>query len=259
MSEILGKLDGKVAIVTGAGSGFGRATAILWAKEGAKVITADLMREGGETCLNEIQAAGGEASFVKADVSKATAAEKIVKTAIEKYGKLDVLFNNAGILGPRDVLTADYKVEDAEKLIDVNFKGVFLVTKFSIPEMIKSGGGSIITTCSDSAFLGNRGLAVYCGTKGAVLAFSRAVAMEYVKEGIRSNTISPGAGQTPMHAELIYKNRKAWKAVVDKIPVGRACYPEDVAKTALFFASDDSKYITGANLMVDGGWTAKGL
>jgi NAD(P)-dependent dehydrogenase (short-subunit alcohol dehydrogenase family) len=136
---------------------------------------------------------------------------------------------------------------------------VFYCTKQVIPEMIKSGGGSIVSTGSDSAFLGNRSLAVYSATKGAVLAFSRVVAMEYVDRDIRVNTISPGAGKTPMHAELFEEKKDVWKAVVDAIPMKRACYPEDVARAALFFASDDSKYITGTNLMVDGGWTTRGL
>ncbi len=255
----MGKLDGKVAIVTGGGSGFGKSTSILWAQEGAKVVVADIVVEGAEATVKEIVDGSGEAIFTNVDVSKAEDSQKMVKTAVDNYGRLDILFNNAGILGPRGVMTADLKEEDAEKLININFKGVYLGTKYAIPEMIKSGGGSIITTGSDSAFLGNRGLSVYSATKGAVLAFSRVVAMEYVKQGIRANTVSPGAGQTPMHAELIDHDKQAWKEVENSIPMGRAAYAEDVAKAALFFASDDSKYITGANLMVDGGWTVKGF
>lgn len=255
----MGKLDGKVAIVTGAASGFGRTTAILFAREGARLVVADWNAEGGASAADEIKKDGGEAIFIEADVSKAQDARRMIKDTADTYGRIDVLFNNAGILGPRGIYTADFPDEEAERLIDVNFKGVYYCTKYAIPTLIKSGGGSIITTGSDSAFVGNRGLAMYSATKGAVLAFSRVVAMEYVKEGIRANTISPGAGQTPMHAELIEHNKAAWKEVENGIPMGRACYPEDIAHAALFFASDESKYITGANLMVDGGWTVRGL
>ena len=255
----MGRLDGKVAIVTGAASGFGRATAILLAREGARLVAADWNAEGGASVADAIKKEGGEAIFIETDVSKAQDAKRTVTTAMDTYGRLDVLFNNAGILGPRGIYTADFPDEEVERLIDINFKGVYYCTKYAIPALIKSGGGSIITTGSDSAFLGNRGLAVYSAMKGAVITFSRVVAMEYVKEWIRANTISPGAGQTPMHAELIEHNKEAWKEVENGIPMGRACYPEDVARAALFFASDDSKYITGANLMVDGGWTVRGL
>jgi NAD(P)-dependent dehydrogenase (short-subunit alcohol dehydrogenase family) len=255
----MGKLDGKVAIVTGGGSGFGEATALLWAREGARVVVADISEAGATRVCEAIRKAGGKAEAVKADVSKPLEAEAMVKAAVKAFGRLDVLFNNAGILGPRGVYAADLPVGEAERLLAVNVMGVFLGTRYAIPEMLKSGGGSIISTGSDSAFLGNRGLSVYCATKGAVLAFSRVVAMEYARQGIRSNTISPGAGKTPMHAELIDGNKEAWRQVEEAIPVGRSCYPEDLARVALFFASDDSKYITGANLMVDGGWTARGL
>ena len=255
----MGKLEGKVAIVTGGASGFGEATAALWAKEGAQVMVVDISEPGTRRVAEAIRKAGGRAEAVRADVSRADDARAMVQAAVRAFGRLDVLFNNAGILGPRGVYTAELPVEEAERLLQVNVMGVFLGTRFAIPEMLKCGGGSILSTGSDSAFLGNRGLSVYCATKGAVLAFTRVVAMEYARQGIRANTISPGAGKTPMHAELIDGNKEAWRQVEEAIPVGRSCYPEDLAKAALFFASDDSKYITGANLMVDGGWSVKGL
>ncbi len=255
----MGKLDGKAAIVTGAASGFGRATAILFAQEGATVAVVDLNAKGGASVEDEIKGDGGKAIYIEADVSKPTDVKTMIKSTADAYGRIDVLFNNAGILGPRGKYLADFPDEEVERLIGVNFKGVYYCTKYAIPYMIESKGGSIITTGSDSAFLGNRGLSVYSATKGAVVTFSRVVAMEYVKHGIRANTISPGAGQTPMHAELIEHDKEAWKEVENGIPMGRACYPEDIARAALFFASDDSKYITGANLMVDGGWTVRGL
>ena len=254
----MGKLDGKVAIVTGGGSGFGKATSLLWANEGAKVVIADWVTEGGETTVKEIKAAGGDATFVEVDVSKAVDAEKMVKTAVDTYGKLDILFNNAGILNPTGTKMADLKEEDVDRLIAINIKGVLLGTKYAIPEMIKSGGGVILTTGSDSAFVGNRGIPVYVATKGAVLAFSRAIAMDYAPEGIRSNTISPCVGRTPMHANFMETNMEGWKAKESGIPLGRACEADDVAYAALFLVSDGAKFITGTNLMVDGGWLAKG-
>ncbi len=255
----MGKLEGKAALVTGGASGFGEATATLWAREGAQVMVVDISEAGARRVAEAIRQAGGRAEAFRADVSQAGDAEAMIKATVKAFGRLDVLFNNAGILGPRGVYTAELPVEEAERLLAVNVMGVFLGTRYAIPAMLKSGGGSILSTGSDSAFLGNRGLSVYCATKGAVLAFTRVVAMEYARQGIRANTISPGAGKTPMHAELIEGNKEAWRQVEEAIPVGRSCYPEDLAKVALFFASDESRYITGANLMVDGGWSVKGL
>jgi len=254
----MGKLDGKTAIVTGGASGFGEATALLWASEGAGIVIADTTAGAGEALVKRIEKAGGKALFVKTDVTAPKEVRLMIQKTVSNFGRLDILFNNAGILGPRGVNVTDILEEDAEKLIRVNYLGVFYCTKYAIPAMLRTGGGSIISTGSDSAFQGTQGQSMYCGTKGAVLAFSRAVAMEYARSGIRVNTVSPGAGKTPMHAELINRAPDRWKEVEEAIPMGRSCYPEDLAKAALFFASDDSKYITGANLMVDGGWTVKG-
>jgi NAD(P)-dependent dehydrogenase (short-subunit alcohol dehydrogenase family) len=223
------------------------------------VVVVGTSADRGETVAQSIRDDGGDAVFVQADVSQPEEARKMVEHAVETYGRLDILFNNAGILGTRGVYTADFDNGVAERLMSVNFMGVYYGTRYALPALIKSGGGSIITTGSDSAILGNRGYAVYSATKGAVLAFSRVVAMEYADRGIRANTISPGAGRTPMHAELFEVQKDVWKQVEAAIPMGRAAYPDDVAKAALFFASDDSKYITGANLMVDGGWSIHGL
>jgi len=255
----MGKLDGKVAIITGGGSGFGKATAILWAKEGAKIVIADIVEANGKSAVDEIKKEGGEAVFVKVDVSKAVDAEKMTKTAVDNFDRLDILFNNAGILGPMGPKIAELNEEDMDKLIAVNIKGVLLGIKYAIPAMLKSGGGVILNTGSDSAFHGNRGIPVYVASKGAVLAFTRAIAMDYVKEGIRCNTVSPCVGRTPMHKRIIEEEQDLWSAVVETVPMGRACEPEDIAKAALFLVSDDSSFITGENLMVDGGTLVKGL
>jgi meso-butanediol dehydrogenase/(S,S)-butanediol dehydrogenase/diacetyl reductase len=251
----MGRLDGKVAIITGGGSGIGEASSLLWAREGAKMVVVDWVSETGESTVEQIKAAGGEAIFVKADVTKAEDVQKIVQTAVKTYGRLDILFNNAGILGPMGKSTADFDEEDADRLIAVNFKGVFLGTKYAIPEMIKSGGGSIISTASDCAVHACLTLSVYAATKGAIISFTRTVAMEYASQGIRCNTVSPCAVETPMHAAAL--GTPEWKQFAESLPMGRASQPQDAAHAALFLASDESKYINAANLMVDGGFSVR--
>jgi NAD(P)-dependent dehydrogenase (short-subunit alcohol dehydrogenase family) len=253
----MGKLDGRVAIVTGASRGFGEATAYLWANEGARVVIADVLVQDGERVIKRIEDGGGDAIFVKADVTKESDAENMVKTAVDAYGKLDILFNNAGILGPGRRIT-EISEDDIDRLLAINVKGVMLGTKHAIPAMIKSGGGVILNTGSDSAFHGNRGIPIYCATKGAVISFTRAIAMDHVKDGIRCNTVSPCIGKTPMHAQFIEEDPDRWNDLVSLIPMGRACDVEDIAKAALFLVSDDSSFITGENLMVDGGTLVRG-
>ncbi|HET7714576.1 MAG TPA: glucose 1-dehydrogenase [Bauldia sp.] len=254
----MGRLDGKVAIITGGGSGFGRGACRLFAEEGAKVAIADIDREAGNAVEEEVRKAGGEAIFVEADVSSAVDSKALVEQTVATFGRLDILYNNAGILGPRGVHLADFDDADAERLLRVNFMGVYHPTKQAIPAMIRGGGGSIISTGSESAFQGNTGFSVYGPTKAAIISFAKVVAMEYVAHGIRSNTVSPGAGRTPMHNDLLRGNIALFREVENLIPMKRAAEPDDVARAALFFASDDSRYVTGANLMVDGGWTARG-
>ncbi len=254
----MGRLTGKVAIITGGASGFGKGACELWAKEGARILTCDVNVPAGEAVARDVAANGGEIVFVRADVSKTDDAKRIVGQTIETYGRLDVLYNNAGILGPRGIETTEFTEEDARRLWEVNFMGVFLPTKFALPEMVKRGGGSIISTGSESAFRGNGGFCVYGPTKAAVMNFSMVIAMEYAGRGVRSNTVSPGAARTGMHSDLYDGKSDLFKRVEAMIPLKRAAQPEDVARAALFFASDDSKYITGANLVVDGGWLAKG-
>lgn len=254
----MGRLNGKVAIITGGAAGFGRGGCLLFAKEGARLVVVDVNAEGGESVVKEIHDSGGTAIFVKADVSKAQNAKMIVDTTLGNYGGLDILWNNAGILGPRGVLTEDFEESDARRLWEVNFMSVYLLTKAAIPALIARGGGSIIAMGSESAHRGNGGFCVYGPTKAAVMNFSRVVAMEYASKGIRSNTLSPGAGKTSMHNDLYDGKSDLFERVERMIPLGRAAYPDDVAKAALFFASDDSSYITGTDLLIDGGWISKG-
>jgi NAD(P)-dependent dehydrogenase (short-subunit alcohol dehydrogenase family) len=254
----MGRLSGKVAIITGGASGFGRGACELWAREGAKILTCDVNVAAGRAVEKEVRSAGGDLTFIEADVSKVEDAKTIVAKTVELFGGFDILYNNAGILGPRGIKTADFDDGDARRLWEVNFMGTYFVTKAALPRLIERGGGSIISTGSESAFRGNGGFCVYGPTKIAVMNFSMVVAMEYADRGIRSNTVSPGAARTPMHNDLFDGKSDLFERVEAMIPLRRAALPEDVANAALFFASDDSKYITGTNLVVDGGWLAKG-
>jgi len=254
-----GRLQDKVSIVTGGGSGIGAATAKLWAREGAKVVVVDIHEEHGAKVVREIVAAGGHAFLVSANVSLAADAERMVEQTIEVYGRLDILYNNAGILGERKKVT-EMNEEEIDKVISVNLKGAVLGAKFAIPAMIRTAGsGVVLNTGSDTAFQGNRGMPVYSATKGALLAFTRAVAMDHVEENIRCNMVSPCVSKTAMTDSIRLEQPAVWREVLQTVPMGRACEAEDVAKAALFLVSDDASFITGENLMVDGGTIAKGV
>jgi len=240
------KLKNKVALITGGGRGIGRATAILFAKEGAQVVVSDIdLKEGRET-VALINATCGEASFVQADVSKAAEAKRMVETAVEKYGRLDVLFNNAGIELTGKV---EEMPEDAwDRVLDVNLKGVFLCSKYAIPQMLKQGGGTIINAGSTAGLFGLGEEGAYCASKGGVIVLTKSMAMDYAAKNIRVNCICPGSVETRLTPST--------PAVIKNIPMGRIGQPEDVAKIALLFASDQASFVTGATLVVDGGGTA---
>jgi NAD(P)-dependent dehydrogenase (short-subunit alcohol dehydrogenase family) len=247
-------LKDKVAIITGAGSGIGRASAVLFAKEGAKVVVVDVVRRGGLETVEIIGNNSGEATFVETDVSKASEVEKTIKATVEKYGKLDILFNNAGInLEKRAVDTTE---EELDRVIDINLKGVFLCSKYAIPEMIRNGGGVIINTASIIGLVGQDHESAYCASKGGVVLLTKAMAIDYGPSNIRVNCICPGGIETPTHyaflATLADPKREK-QEILKKIPLGRMGQPEDVARAALFLASDESSYITGIALPVDGG------
>ena len=254
----MGKLDGKVAIITGAGSGMGRASAILFAKEGAKVVVVDWVAEGGEETVKTIKANGGEAVFVKTDVSKAADIQKMIKTAVDNYGKLNVLFNNAAILDFEGVPLADCTEEKFDRLMSINVKGVFFGMKYAIPEMLKAGGGSIINSASHVV---DRTLYNFCGytaSKAAVMGLSRQAAADYITKNIRVNVILPGYIRTPMLESFLAGNPEIEKQLLSVQPIGRFGTPEEVARVALFLASDDSSYMTGADIPVEGGFNRLG-
>ncbi|MBN1862559.1 MAG: glucose 1-dehydrogenase [Dehalococcoidales bacterium] len=245
----MGRLDNKVAIITGAGMGMGQAGALLFAREGAKIVVVDWDAAAGEETVKMIKDSGGEAIFVKADVSKAKDVENAVKKTIEKYGKLNIMYNNAAIIG-RPAFTEDVTEEEWDKVMSVNLKGVWLGMKYAIPEMLKGGGGTIINTASQCGERATRNLSPYCTTKGGVLALTRITAMELAKKNIRVNALNPGIIATPMALKSPPEEVKAFEAI---IPQGRLGKPEEVAYAALFLASDESSHVTGHALVVDGG------
>jgi NAD(P)-dependent dehydrogenase (short-subunit alcohol dehydrogenase family) len=259
----MGKLTGRVAMITGAGSGMGRAAARLFAAEGASVVVAEVNAETGPTVEREIRDAGGTARFVACDVSQADQVKAAVDAAVAEFGALHVLYNNAGLWYPA---RGNYRpgITDApaplleeniwEVTIGVNLKGTYLCCKYGIPAMQAAGGGAIINVSSIAALRVGRGASdAYTAAKGGIMTMTRTLAVEHAQYGIRCNCIFPGAIKTPLVGELTPEQERATAA---SIPLGRWGQPEDVAKMALFLASDDSSWITGQFFVVDGGFTA---
>jgi NAD(P)-dependent dehydrogenase (short-subunit alcohol dehydrogenase family) len=250
------RLEGIVALITGAASGIGRETALLFATEGASVVAVDINDEDGHSTVADIKAAGGEAIFVHADVSRAIDCKHMIGVAEETYGKLDVLFNNAGIMhsADNDAITTDEDVWDLT--MAVNLKGVFLGCKYGIPAMRRSGGGSIINTASFVALMGAATPQLaYTASKGGVLALTRELAVVHARENIRVNALCPG----PLYTELLMKfldtEQKKQRRLVH-IPMGRFGRAEEMAQAALYLASGESSFVTGTEFVVDGGITA---
>jgi len=250
------KLKDRVAVITGAGAGIGRATALLFAEEGAKVVVDDIVVDVGEETAKLIREKGGEAVFVEADVSKTQDVERMIQTAIDTYGRLDILHNNAGIEGERRSIRK-YHEEEWDRVMGINLKGVFLGSKYAIPHMLNQGGGVIVNTASVAGLVGMTHVPAYCASKGGVVLLTKSMALEYAKKNIRVNCICPGGVLTPLFersvgtaTELADKIRKQW-------PIGRWAKPEEIAQAALFLASDQSSYMTGAALVIDGGWTVQ--
>lgn len=250
------RLKDKVAIITGAGSGLGRASARLFAKEGAKVMVADIAAGDGEETVRLIKEDGGDAIFVQVDVSKAADCEKMVKSAVGRYGKLDIMFNNAGVPGGATAI-ADLSEEEWNQVISVNLTGVFLGTKYAIPEMLKRGAGAIINTSSAAALVPARLGGAYATSKAGVIGLTKATAMDYARKNIRANCIVPGPMETAYFSKTGGGDLARMSAVREKVlsqqPIGRFAQPEEVAQAALFLASDEASFVTGAALSIDGG------
>ena len=250
------RLEGKAALITGAGSGIGRETALLFAGEGAHVVVCERNDAAGRETARQIGDAGGRADFVAADVSQAGDVEAAVEHCLKVAGGLHVLFNNAGIFPERDGSPVDTSEEVWHQVIDVNLKGVFLGCKFGIPAMRASGGGSIINTASFVAVVGAATSQIaYTASKGGVLAMTREIAVEYARVGIRANALCPGPVNTPLLADFLSDPEVRARRMVH-IPMGRLAEPGEIAAAALFLASEESSYVNGATFLVDGGITA---
>jgi NAD(P)-dependent dehydrogenase (short-subunit alcohol dehydrogenase family) len=248
------KLANKVALITGAGSGMGREAAELFASEGARIAVADVNEASAKETAASIIKAGGKAIALKADVSNSEQVQAMVAAAADQLGGLDIVYNNAGIEGNSDFL-AQMKEEDFDRVIAINLRGVWLGMKYALPHMIKAGGGSVINTASIAGLVGIRAAAAYCAAKAGVIALTRVAALEYGRYNIRVNAICPGAIDTPM-VQRVQGEGGMRDGAINRISVlGRIGKPSEIAKTALFLASDDSSFATGAPFVIDGGWT----
>ena len=252
-----GSLDGNVALVTGASSGIGRASAMAFAREGAKVVAADIMVDGGEETARIIQDSGGEAIFVRTDVSEAKEVEALINAAIETYGRLDCAHNNAGIVGA--VAQTHEYLEDAwDAVMATNLKGVWLCMRYEILLMLRQGGGAIVNTASVAGLVGFRGQPAYTASKHGVNGLTKVAALENAENGIRINSICPGVIRTPMVEQLValspdYTEEDA----IGMEPVGRMGTPEEIAEAVIWLCSDSASFVTGHNMVVDGGFVTQ--
>ncbi len=251
-------LRGKVAIITGAGKGMGRTHALLLSRAGAKVVVSDIIKEDADAVVLEIKKQKGDAIAVKCDISKKSEVDNLIKETLNKFEKIDILVNNAGIFPFKPFL--EMQEQDFEKVIDVNLKGYFLCSQAAVKEMKKNQPnekgqkGAIVNIASIAAIIGFQGLAHYCASKGGIVAMSKAIALELAPLGIRINTIDPGAIDTPGTAS-IKQDPKTLEGFLSGVPMKRMGNPEEISNAVLFLASDESSYMTGATIVVDGGWT----
>lgn len=247
------RLENKVAFISGGARGLGEVMARLFVQEGASVVMGDVLEDQGKQVEAEINESGGRCLFVRLDVTDETQWQQAIAATVARFGKLDILINNAGIYRTRRV--EDTSSEEWDLVLAVNGKGVFLGTKAAIPEMRKAGGGSIINLSSVAGLVGSADSAAYNASKGAVRLLTKATAIQYAKEGIRANSIHPGTIETPMTAELLSGDGRQDR--MDRTPLGRLGRPEDVAYGALYLASDEASFVTGSELVIDGGRTAE--
>lgn len=251
-----GILHNNVALVTGGGSGIGAASALAFAREGAKVVVSDIEIDSGEATVRTIQKLGGKAIFVKADVSQRTEVEAMISKIIEFYGQLDYAFNNAGIEGTPYIQLADYDEEAWDRVISVNLKGVWLCMKYEIPHMLKKGSGAIVNMASAAGLVGGRVGTAYFASKHGVIGLTRAAAIEYGQSGIRINAVCPGVIQTRMGKVVIKDAPEDEAQVIASHPIGRIGNPSEVAECVIWLCSDAASFVTGHAMSVDGGYVA---
>jgi NAD(P)-dependent dehydrogenase (short-subunit alcohol dehydrogenase family) len=254
------KLQGRVGLLTGTATGIGHAGALLFAGEGAALVTMDINEEEGSRTAALIREAGGRAAFVRGDVSDPGDVQRAVATALEEFGKLDLVWSNAGVGVFKTVPDTD--LDEWDRIVGVNLKGAYLVAKYAIPELIRAGGGTVVITGSVNSFVADRQWAAYCATKGGVLMLARAMALDHAPDGVRVNCVCPGSVDTALQESWL--RARSGLPYADAVaadqaahPLGRYAEPEEVARAALFLSCDDSRFTTGSAVMVDGGLTAQ--
>ena len=248
-----GLVAGKVALVTGGGSGIGRQACLVFAREGAQVVVCDVAVEGGEETVGQIEQAGGQATFIRADVAQAAEVEALVAKTVETYGRLDCAYNNAGIAG-HTARVADDSEQNWERILAINLKGVWLCLKYEIAHMLTQGGGAIVNTASDAGLIGLRRAGAYVASKHGVVGLTRTAALEYAKANIRVNAVCPGPIDTPMLREA---SERVIDAMATAQPNGRLGQPREIAEAAVWLCSDAASFVTGHPMPVDGGYLAQ--
>lgn len=252
-----GTLDGKVALVTGGASGIGRATALTFAREGAKLIVADMNEDGGQQTVHMITENGGDATFVQVDVTSATAVESLISKTVETYGRLDCAHNNAGILGTPFIDMTECTEAEWDQIMNINLKGVWLCLKYEIPQMRQQGGGAIVNTASAAGLVGTAAFPIYDASKHGVVGLTKSAALQYAKRVIRVNAVCPGVIRTPMTAQGIDVNSTFEEAAIARHPMGRLGQPEEIAEAVVWLCSDAASFVTGHTMTVDGGFVAQ--
>jgi len=253
-----GRVEGKVALVTGGASGIGRATALTFAREGAKLIIADLNEDGGHQTVHMITEQGGDATFVHVDVTQAQAVEALISKAVETYGRLDCAHNNAGIGSRPRVLLHELAEESWDRVIDINLKGVWLCMKYEIIQMLTQGGGTIVNTASIMGLVGSWSRSgAYNASKHGVVGLTKTAALEYATSGIRVNAVCPGYIRTPLLESLLTNQPEMEAQIVARHPVGRMGKPEEIAEAVVWLCSDAASFVTGHTMTVDGGYVAQ--
>lgn len=253
-----GRVEGKVALVTGGSSGIGRATALVFAREGAKLVVADMDEDGGQQTVHGITEQGGEAVFVRADVTAAAEVEALISQAVSTYGRLDCAYNNAGVTQRDYPPTDEYPLDDWHRVLAVNLTGVWLCLKYELAQMRTQGSGAIVNTASIAGLVGIAGRSAYVASKHGVVGITKTAALEYASQGIRVNAVCPGYVRTPMVDYVIRHQGPELEAqIVAREPIGRLGRPEEIAETVVWLCSDAASFITGHAMAADGGFMAQ--